>query len=681
MPWVQDGLTGFESDAVVSLKKLGLESEQVLFALLDRDMDWFPPHPDNWIHADALEFIASLSARDEEAGLRVVRMPFLETFEVFDSEALKFLNVMARVDTEYLREALSHPVFGTNTNGVGVIVVSLYLRLKDPEAAAAVERMTWFQDEIIKSTEGSEYSSDLPDLRQETALIVLELALSSREVFMALASKPWMNDQFTISQFEALLGLVDIAGRSKQTALRLLDMPFLDMVDRGDDLMLEIMLELMWSDPGRVRDLLDHPELADGITDDDRTFIYMIRLELQAPEAAEAFGNLPWARDGVVGPEKRGAEVLIRSALDSPGIFYVLLDKPWVKDGITLDESNAIAGLSALSSISTARNAEAEALHLLEMPFLESVDGVDAKAIESLRALLWVGDGAYLRQVLSHPALGDGISDEEAMVVAVLSMVVYERPELLDALLDPELTLVEERVIFLPLAGDTRMFVVSVDAARPVNMDSLESVVRMVEEFMAVPFPRSYFGLLVADATSAGGGGGPGGIITVDPGSEHDVRLIAHETAHVYWGFAPRWLQEGPAEFMSVITESELTGEPAGPHDPSCGLAGNLGELDRLEIEYASREEDIDAVTTCPYTLGLGLFWDLYQELDPESFRQGFGNLYLKLETEENGECTGLERAICYVKAAFVDDAPLEAAAIAAEIIDKWYYGSPMDQS
>ena len=33
---------------------------------------------------------------------------------------------------------------------------------------------------------------------------------------------------------------------------------------------------------------------------------------------------------------------------------------------------------------------------------------------------------------------------------------------------------------------------------------------------------------------------------------------------------------------------------------------------------------------------------------------------------------------ICYVKAAFTDGATLANAALAEEVIDKWYYGEPM---
>ena len=40
-------------------------------------------------------------------------------------------------------------------------------------------------------------------------------------------------------------------------------------------------------------------------------------------------------------------------------------------------------------------------------------------------------------------------------------------------------------------------------------------------------------------------------------------------------------------------------------------------------------------------------------------------------------ECTGPERGVCYVRAAFVTDALPESAALAAPVIARWYYGPP----
>ena len=73
------------------------------------------------------------------------------------------------------------------------------------------------------------------------------------------------------------------------------------------------------------------------------------------------------------------------------------------------------------------------------------------------------------------------------------------------------------------------------------------------------------------------------------------------------------------------------------------------------------------------------MFLDLYQELGRETFRQRFASLYTKLSTREHDNvCTGLGRSLCYVRAAFVNDAAGEATAVAEKVINDWYYGNPL---
>ena len=78
----------------------------------------------------------------------------------------------------------------------------------------------------------------------------------------------------------------------------------------------------------------------------------------------------------------------------------------------------------------------------------------------------------------------------------------------------------------------------------------------------------------------------------------------------------------------------------------------------------------------CAYSLGRGLFLDLYQTLGDEAFRGSFERLYLAMRNDDlYDECAGLERDLCYVRAAFVADAIPASAALAKPVIDSWYHG------
>ena len=70
------------------------------------------------------------------------------------------------------------------------------------------------------------------------------------------------------------------------------------------------------------------------------------------------------------------------------------------------------------------------------------------------------------------------------------------------------------------------------------------------------------------------------------------------------------------------------------------------------------------------------MFLNLYESLGDEAFREGFGRLYVAMRGQKHDdECSGVERGVCYVKAAFMTHASPEAAALAARVIARWYYG------
>ena len=188
----------------------------------------------------------------------------------------------------------------------------------------------------------------------------------------------------------------------------------------------------------------------------------------------------------------------------------------WAEDGLDSDEMTVVAALGGIAGVSMAKRDEAATLRIAAMPFLESVEGVDAAAASSLHSLFWASDEEnYLKQVLAHPTLEHGISDAEAFVVAALGVVVEDRPDLLETLLDLGPDAVEKRIIQIPLAGEVTLSVLNVSLAPTAPSTSWNRHCALKKRLWTSPFREATSGLLVADATSAGGGGGPTGIITV----------------------------------------------------------------------------------------------------------------------------------------------------------------------
>ena len=658
LPWREE-----EPENIEPLLALALASRPAFWAWMERFGD------DN-IDGSIAERIVTIVGSNESAAIQVLRMPFLETFEFHDFEVVRLLSDLAGSDPHYVERILAHPSLRDGiTDENAATVQLLYLELTDPEAAAALQALPWVAD-ALKATAGSDAESSIwvsPDRKAMEILYVLVDLYSQggRQFFFALTPKAWFQDGINPQEASSIYNLLRIGYDDSSAAAHILEMPFLEDFTPDDSKVLEALAVL--HNRGRLPEILDHRSLKAGISDKGRGVFALAQLELQEPEAGESIGALPWVADGVGASEQDSVWALYTMALDAQQVFWAVMERSWVQDSLTEYETSAIYTLAAMGSMSNTASNPTAALRIVEMPFMESIEAADAAAVDSLWQLAFVHGQDLLSPTLSHPALSAGITDDQVTVVSVLSTAVERTPALLQMLLDPGQVNVEERTITLPLAGEVDLAVVSVrpDAFRTLEL--LEHAVRHHETLMATPWPKSYVALLVADI--GGGGGGPSGILTLDSGYEDLAELIAHEAAHVHWAFAPMWLQEGPAVFFERASENSRAGAPLEGYDTSCQESDNLAFLDRQRLDDSY----------CHYKLGWGMFYDLYDSLGEERFRHGLRKLYLTLRSEtltSDSACTGLGRGECSVKAAFIDVADPELAAVVNDVVDRWYYGS-----
>ena len=337
----------------------------------------------------------------------------------------------------------------------------------------------------------------------------------------------------------------------------------------------------------------------------------------------------------------------------------------WARDGITSNELRALRELHTFTS--GVKLPEWE----LAMPFLSHIDGLDIIVLQTLREIAHDHD----EQIMSHPALRDGITDEKRAVIASLGLIEMNLPEWVDILLDADRTVPEERAIGLPLAGRVALSVIRPGAVAsegdgPQAMEFLEHAVRNQEEFMGVAFPHNHAIALIADVNEYIGSGSPLAIMT----SDYDHQgIIAHETAHAYWSFWSKWVTEGGAIFLGAISGRDYYGAPLPDEVYSCTLVESLVELEAVEREI---EEEAILESRCNYTLGYGIFFELHQSLGEADFRRGFRNLYLAWRdgTYESG-CADEYRTGCYLREAFADGATPEQLAVIDEIVARRYYG------
>ena len=309
------------------------------------------------------------------------------------------------------------------------------------------------------------------------------------------------------------------------------------------------------------------------------------------------------------------------------------------------------------------------------MPFLDTLEPTDAAALEAMSWLAYTEIFA-LREVLAHPTLKDGITDEWAPVVALMDSVNEAAPAFLRPLLDPEQATVEQRSITLPHSGAVDLAIIRTKSRVPRSMDLLEHSVGSVEKFMGAALPTNYVGLLFGTAVLGYSGGANYGAYFVmlpeydaddaSDDADYAAHLMAHEVAHYYWRGNPNWLDEGLAELLASFSESERTGAAVSIDYTYCPAGDNIALLERLDaagVIYDYR---------CNYALGGRFFLELYNALGDAAFRQGLRDLYLASLVEDYAdEFDGSPVGIRQIQDAFQSD-----AAAVAPIIDKWYHGT-----
>ena len=403
-------------------------------------------------------------------------------------------------------------------------------------------------------------------------------------------------------------------------------------------------------------------------------------LEQNRPALATAIKSLPWVVDGIAEAEREAVLDLVQLATFYEPVFSGLIRKPWAKDGLGDSEATVVQNLRGIAG-----QDEAVALRLVAMPFLNEVQPSDGVAVRSLRLLAHFNARDFQR-VMSHPTLRNGISDDWAKVVALLSGVSRTNPQLIDVLLDPNRVTLEERSITLPQAGSVDLAIIRTGPESARSMDLLEHAVRHAEAFMAEPFPTGYVVLLFENAVAGSSVGTNFGThmavrpeYDVDDGSreaESVPHTIAHEVAHYYWSGNRDWVDEGAADFMASIAESARTGQRAETNNPPCGYARSISDLEGLNSPRGSDAFD------CNYALGERLFADLYRGLGDVRFREGFLNLYLLSQVEDDDDAqTGTTVGIDDLKEAFRTGAD-RAATLVDVIVARWYDGTePYDAS
>ena len=440
-----------------------------------------------------------------------------------------------------------------------------WLDANQPALAAELRNLAWVADGVDEA-------------EREAAELLIAAARRHPQVFTALLTKQWVGDGITDAETDAIYGF-------SRTP----------MFSEG---LIEGMLEISW--------------VQDDITAEEGKAIgYLYRAIRWAPGISDELLAYPWVQDDITADETTALRYLYRAGRYVDELADRLVVKPWVQDDITADEAAVIRDLYLTAraqdeALEPATNAKA--LQLVDMPFLESVERADAPAMESLRRLEGNNTARFL-EVMSHPTLRDGITDEEAKAVALLWGTNTYKPEYVDDLLTQSGIFVEEKTIQLPLSGEVLLAVFRHRDQVTPSIDYLEHSVTFMEEIMANPLPVNYVALFFTDAIpeDVGGkffrthiGAKPDYDLVGATRWKHTPFAIAHEVAHYYWrGNKWDWTDEGLAVFLATLSENRRTGFPVEARKRPCSSAATIGELEAMFSEETGTEG-----SSCNYPLG-----------------------------------------------------------------------------
>ena len=276
-PWMQNGMADYELEVVSDLQS-GVSEVRDLAERIVRGqslddiaiLPWTQRENDLREPSNARGLVELGTLKDDRVFWAVMDRPWVQDGLTSDEADLIWDLIVAfgeRNSRLYLWE------FERNGDyELGMFVISLYMERHDPETAAALAALPWVQDGIdMTRGYGGEFSF------VDHLLYVWgrwSVRVSSPEGqswqgsvnFQDLLNKSWVRDEVEEQEHSVLITLANLP---KRFALRLLPMPFLDTLEPAESKMLVGLDYRIRNNPGALDRLLDRPEYAEGLTDDN----------------------------------------------------------------------------------------------------------------------------------------------------------------------------------------------------------------------------------------------------------------------------------------------------------------------------------------------------------------------------------------------------------------------------
>ena len=279
------------------------------------------------------------------------------------------------------------------------------------------------------------------------------------------------------------------------------------------------------------------------------------------------------------------------------------------------------------------------------MPFMKSIDSTD---VLLLKGLYYQERRGLLGVILNHPTAADGITDDEATLVAAVT--TSRDIEQINRLLSPGNATVETIRTSSARTPNLTISIVRAGERRATNTSLIiEEAVGYVENAMGMALPTDHVILLLDDTGVTTGFAGTNygqAIAYLRKGEDGDdwqraafTKGMAHEIAHYFWRGNEDWIDEGMADTIeqNYGTDKGLPPQMMVTERKGCTVT-TLQALSEMSPDHQNSQ------FLCNYYLGGELFLDLQNTLGREEFSNRARRLYeITKPIREENEKAGME--------------------------------------
>ena len=437
LSWILDGVDHLEAKALQDLLYIAAENRSVALSLVS--LGWVQDGIDD-LEVEAFHWINNLGSPQVASSL--VSLGWMQ--DGVDEMEIKAMEEISYIDYRSGEVASSVVTLGWVQDGISDVeaeAIELVANIRSAEVASSVVSLGWVDD-------------DISELEVKAVERISYIAVVSHSVAASVVSLGWVQDGIDDVEVEVLHWINNIG--SAEVASSVVSLGWVQ--DGISEIEVKAVEEISYIDyrsPGLALSLVSLPWVQDGIHDVEAEAIDWVA-NIGSEEVASSVVSLDWVQDGVSEIEIKAIEQISYIDFRSVEVASYVMSLGWVEDGVSdqeaevdlMEDTTSLAGRDAVA-----------ALRVVSMPFMETIEPHDEAAMTALRQLA-ADYPEVFASVLSHPALGGGISNDLAPVVATLNGVARTNPGLIDALLDPSRVHVEQRTVTLPLSGDVTLTII-----------------------------------------------------------------------------------------------------------------------------------------------------------------------------------------------------------------------------